>query len=719
MNFNMKIRSICFASILMVSAGAAFAAPEDTDSLEQEQKSLMDKLDSLNKAVLGLKLNGRVKGGALLSMASSDQFNDDSPTQENQAYTDVNLILTARPSSETEVRVEMRLHKDWQSAYDEGNNPVLGHWFSYDGTILNNKLAFNLGYMRVGFTPLTLYVPQTEFLQEPEIFAESRVEALEQRNLDTTSRRLLQGINADYHSGKVGVLDDIHVQAMGARLRNIAKKNDQAFFDFDWSDRYSYGGRLGVEAFGANVGVNYIGVFDREKSFSSHDLGIGDSVVLDDNKVFSGELGWNSSKLLPDLPVTFGVSGEFAMSWWDATLYTYQYADTTTSYRTRQGTYPNEDGGMDTLVYVQSNTSVSYKTVSEDWGDDDGTSFYIKPFVAGSFAGFNFNLTGMYLQNDEDFWSEMASASPYSSNTVILNSNGLYVDSVYSNLLVNFGMSSLENLYFSVYNSSALYQGNIMSSSVSNVLTASRTESSYTYSRLYNNYKSTHFYRNGYSADTKKRLEVDEATALMNPSINMALPYGLATPDRKGFAVSLDVDWTESVELNARFSQYNQDAIDNTYTTFGVGLGVDIGRIIGLDRQILIQGSYENASEDAYYERSSNRIMVGASIDVWGPIALLAGYQMVEQEYDVEMWVTDDAAITKASESLLLVGPRIKIAPASYISLQYGLLTDEVSFNRFVENVYDDEGNVVSKTTVGDKLGIDKNVFVADVTVTF
>ena len=268
MNSNMKMHLLGFSSVLLLSAATAFAAPEQDSSAEksvaEQQKSLLEKLDSLNDAVLGLRVNGSAKAGVLTSMASSDQFSDNSPTQETQAYTDVNLILTAHPSSETEVRVEARLHKDWQSAYEENNNPIIGHWFSYDGKILDDHLAFNLGYMRVGYTPYTLYTPQPNLLQEPEIFAQARAEAMSKRNLDTTSRRLLHGLNIDYHSGNLGVVDDLHLQATGARLRNISKKNDQAFFDFDWTDRYLYGVRLGVDAYGAHVGANFVNVFDRE-----------------------------------------------------------------------------------------------------------------------------------------------------------------------------------------------------------------------------------------------------------------------------------------------------------------------------------------------------------------------------------------------------------------------------------------------------------------------
>ena len=61
MSFNMKMRSIGLTSALLLSAATAFAAEQDT--VVQQQKSLLEKLDSLNAAVLGLKLNGSAKAG--------------------------------------------------------------------------------------------------------------------------------------------------------------------------------------------------------------------------------------------------------------------------------------------------------------------------------------------------------------------------------------------------------------------------------------------------------------------------------------------------------------------------------------------------------------------------------------------------------------------------------------------------------------------------------
>ena len=730
MNFNMKNRTIALTSALLFSAASAFAAE---GSIVQEQKSLLEKLDSLNAAVLGLKLNGTAKAGAIASLATSDQFSDDSPTHETQAYTDVNLLLTARPSSETMVSLQLRLHKDWQSGFDENNNPVIGHWFSYDGTILNKHLDFNLGYMRVGYTPLTLFAPQPFLLQEPEIFAQERVEALAQRNLDTTSRRLLQGINADYHSGKLGMVDDIHAQLTGARLRNTAKKTDQLFFDFDFSDRYFYGARLGVGLFGANVGVNYTDAFDRTLSRESHKLESGDTVYYEDNSILSFELGFDSKSVLPALPITFGLNGEFAMSKWTAEM-EYYAANKKNMYTVAEGSYIDADGNQATTVYVSTAPQPGDTEYKEDVGEDKGKSFYVTPYVKAFVANIEAEVKATYLQTEKEFWSEMASAPNFRGGSVILNSNALYSNEIYSSAIAAFGMSSLENLYMAVYNSNPLNITNIMTSqSLVNAL-SNQDESQYIYSKLYNNYKNAHFYRNGYDAGTIKRLELEEAVYTLDPSVNMALPFGFATPDRKGFNASLSATWNDAVTVDAYFAQFKQDAagidaegneIANTYTEFAVGGSVDIGRFVNLGRKILIQGSYDHSSEDNFLKRSGDRIMAGLSADVWGPIALQAGIQMANKKFDNELWITELASVTKVDEMFMLAGPKVRIAPNSYLTVQYGMLNDKMSLNVKTPVINADgtpavdvEGNAVYSAQP-DELSINKNVIVADVTVNF
>ena len=725
MMFNKKISAFGLTSAIALSAATAFAAETQTEVVTQ-QKSLLEKLDSLNAAVLGLKINGTAKAGVLASFASSDQFADNSPTQENQAFTDVNLRLTARPSSETMIDVQLRLHKDWQSAYDENNNPVIGHWFSYDGTILNKHVDFNLGYMRVGYTPLTINTPQTEVLQEPEIFAEKRREALAQRNLDTTSRRLLHGLNVAYQSGSVGAVDNITAQLTGARLRNTAKKADQLFFDFDFSDRYLLGARAGVEAYGAHVGLNYVNAFDRKQTRRSKDLDDLDTIYYEKNQVFSADIAFDSKKVLPQLPITFGLNGEFAMSNWKVDR-DYNYNGKKVSYRVGQAS----DASGKQFAYVKSSLEADPHYVNEEYLDLDGKSFYADVFAKGNISDVDFKVSAGYFQTDSNFWSEMASSPVYQGRSTILNAGALYSDSSYADLILGtFGASSLENLYFSVYNSTTLQAGNLMTTGKKNILSEfGSLESPNLFYRLDNNYKNGHFYRNGYTSNIAKKRELDPLTVL-DPSVGLALPLGMATPDRKGITAKADVNWADKVYFNARVNLVTQgnlpsfDAegnpitIENKFTEFAVGLGVDAGALAGLDRKILVQGSFSNGSEDSYLNRKVNRIVAGVTADVWGPISVLAGFQMYEKKFGDNGYTvasTDEngaiiaaAAVTKVSEQLIMGGVRVKLAPISYLTVQYGMLKNDLDFN------------VAGLTgLVAKQISISKNVILADVTVNF
>jgi hypothetical protein len=627
------------------------------------------------------------------------------------------------------IDVQLRLHKDWQSAYDENNNPVIGHWFSYDGTILNKHVDFNLGYMRVGYTPLTINTPQTEILQEPEIFAEKRREALAQRNLDTTSRRLLHGLNVAYQSGSVGVVDNITAQLTGARLRNTAKKLDQVFFDFDFSDRYLLGARAGVEAYGAHLGLNYVNVFDRKQTRRSRDIADEDTIKYDKNMVFSADLSFDSKKVLPALPVTFGLNGEFAMSSWNVER-EYKTKGKKRSYRVGQATAA--DGKQ--FAYVKSSLDSDPTVVIEDYMDMDGTSFYADLFAKGNISDVDFKVSAGYFQTDSNFWSELASSPVYQGRSTILNTGALYVDTSYADLVLGtFGASSLENLYFSVYNSTTLQATNLMTMGGSNALSKGVGESPYLFTRLDNNYKNGHFYRNGYTGNIAKRLELDPLMVL-DPSVGLALPLGLATPDRKGINAKVDVNWADKVFFNARVNLVTQGSVpglddagnvttvENKFTEFAVGLGLDAGNLAQLDRKILVQGSLAKGKEDAYLKRETTRLVAGVTADVWGPISLLAGFQMYEKKFGdngygivsetEEGYSTVLASVTKTTEMLIMGGVRVKLAPISYLTIQYGMLQNDLDFSVPVLGP-------AGLSLVGKNISINKNVILADVTVNF
>ena len=234
----------------------------------------------------------------------------------------------------------------------------------------------------------------------------------------------------------------------------------------------------------------------------------------------------------------------------------------------------------------------------------------------------------------------------------------------------------------------------------------------------------------------------------------MAMPMGLATPDRMGFAVSGDIAWNDAVVLNLRFAKYNEDEIDNEYTQMGAGLMVDVAPIIGLDRRIKLQGSFEKGEEDAYLKRKTSRIVGGATIDIWGPFALLGGVQLLNKEYGRGLTmvattensgttileddegnkvarpstetITNTVSVKKTEEMLAMGGLQIKMGAGAYLNLQGGLLTNTVKYTQQITsemkyNGLDNEpvDDFVEGKGESFKLDVDKMLLMADVTVLF
>lgn len=691
-----NLQPMVLKAALFCSAVAAYAAT-DSVSLADQQKSWMDRLTEINNSVIGFSINGQAKAGVHSTSLTSDQLGDGSPSRETNSFTEADFNFIARPSVDSRAKIGLRFHQDWQKGYEQGVNSLLIHWWSYDGRILDKKLEFNLGDMKVGYTPLTMYTPQVNFLQEPEIFLQRRLETMDYRNLDTSSKRLMQGLNADFHSGAVSVFDDVHAQGTLSRLRNNPKKNDQVYFDFDYADRYLMGGRLGASSMGADLGVNFIYITDRVKSAHTTDLSISDSVYLEDNRVISLEAGFSSEKIMPG-DLTFGIHGEYAMSNWKLSQ-EYLYKDFSNSYLIVQAPYIKDGGVVDSSLYVVYRTdsagAAEYARATESLADLDGKALAIRPDVDWKVSDFRIKVKGLYLQNDADFQSELAMAPAYMSNTAILNSDAFFNTGLDNSLLSQYRSGNLENLYFSIYQSQTLNEQTLIGKAL--VLYEDIPVS--TYSRLYNNFKMAHFYRNGYNNEIPKRSELYAAAQELDPSVNMALPFGEATPDRKGFGLDLTTEYGEGVTFQAKYGQYQaSENIEINYNTMAAGVGLQLDRLLSLGRIIDVQASFEKSSADAGNEATTTRLMGGVKVGVYKGLSFLAGYQALEKDFGAPI------VIENVKESLLLAGPELRITTGSILRVQGGMLTNEVQY---------------TDGTASSKLSIDKTLVTADLSVLF
>jgi len=693
----------------LIAAGLSFSisfAQETAPSDEVREKALLSALDSIEENVIGFALNGTAKGGILSSTLSSEALPDGEDVSEYSAFSDFLLSISIRPSSETKATFDLRFHKDWQSAYREGNNSPIIRWWSYDGNILDKKLKFNLGTMRIAYTPLTIYLPEPELIMEPEIFVSLKKEAMEERYLDGTNRRLLQGLNAEF-STPVGVFDNIFLQGTIMRLRKTPNITDRIFYDFDHNnERYSTAARIGIETFGASFSVSDVYTFNR----------IGGSVKVtadsfvnyEKNNVLSFKLDYNSKKQLSG-HVGFGVSAEYALSNWSHTQYmrtevadSILIVDALTGTSVGLPTYTpsgglNASGKNDTInrypYYGLGSSKPVYKSIN------------YKPLknknalLANVFASFSDNpievkLSGHLLNVNKDFEAELAASPAYLPNGSIFNS-----DANLNSALEQFRGSSLENMYCSLYytlpmNAMTIIKGKAGVPDV--IFGGELSENGY----LYNNYKFSQYYRNAYTQQTFTRLERDSIKYRLDPAVNMALPYGYATPDRTGGDADLNFVWHKAVNISGVFGKYSSEA-GSDFTRFGGGAEINVARLAGLSKALTVSGSYEQSKqENGLYNPQTDRIMAGAKVGIWRGLSLIGGFQQLKKEFENPVPVVNGIVINKTNEIMGIGGPQVKISERAEFSLQGGLLSNSI------------ESNVM-------KLDLDKYIMSGMVTVEF
>jgi len=660
-------------------------------SLSFAQESLISALDSIEENVIGFALNGNAKAGAAGSILDTKALASGEDASEYSAFTDFTLGISVRPSNETKATFDLRFHKDWQSAFREGNNSPIIRWWSYDGNLFDKKLKFNLGTMRVAYTPLTIYLPEPDVIMEPEIFSELRNDAMKERYLDGTSRRLLQGLNLEYATS-AGVLDKIFLQGTIVRLRKVADGTDRIYYDFDPNkDRYSTAARAGLEAMGLSFGVNEVYTFNRFSSSMKNPR--FDSIVdYEKNNVLSFELNYNSKKLLSG-PISFGAGVEYALSGWEHWQHKRDSADAEKYLDFfRLDEDPSKDVPSITSPSGKSNFYPYYKTerpksyiykLSEIEEVKSKSALLGNAFVSYDENPFEAKLSGHFLKTDKDFESELAASPAYLPNLPILNSDADL--GRLGPLLESFRTGTLENMYYSLYYTLPFNAATIVSGPqgrASEVICLKNSNLSkfsfYQAACLDNNYKFAQYYRNAYTQQTFTRLERSKVSFL-DPSVNMALPNGYATPDRSGGDVDFKFTWNKAISVRGVFGTYSSDLSD--YKRFGGGADVNIARLIGLNTALSVSGSYEqNKEENGEWNPQTNRIIAGFKVGIWNRLYLLGGVQQLTKEFGNPVLLEDNFTINNTKELLALGGPQIKISEKANFTLQGGLLSNSVSF---------------------------------------
>jgi hypothetical protein len=233
--------------------------------------------------------------------------------------------------------------------------------------------------------------------------------------------------------------------------------------------------------------------------------------------------------------------------------------------------------------------------------------------------------------------------------------------------------TTLENLYFAKYTNDPLAMHNI-------VYDGGTPDNRNTL----NNNKKAHFIRSGYTNGVLTPAELRNISPQeFDPGVNLALPFGLATPNRSGLLLNLD--WAlldEQLGLNVYANRVTQkEDIEGfatpVYLDIGGGANVEIGRFIDYSKPIQLNGGFGMVTETDGYERSATRASAGLRFGIWRGLSMLGAFETVNKKYGKLFEANFGDAEVTGNELLWLAGPEIKISEGSYFNVQYGALNYE------------------------------------------
>jgi len=676
------------ALIPVLFATIALAAP---DSVIVEQRTLLNNLQQMDFSNPGVLLTGEFRsniGFFTLDRSGSGTTDGSVKNTDVHAATEADIELQARPTKETRATALFRIHQDWQKSHEEGVSPFLFDWLSYDGKAVDGIVDFNMGDMSIKYTPLTIYAPLLNLSNEPELLALRRKDVMNYMHLKDDGGRLMQGVNFVLNSGAYSVFDNFYLQGTASRLRSQAKKFDQVFFDFDWTDRFLFAGRGGFGLFGVDLGVGYVYTFTRENSLKN----LGDKFpessnpfLVEDNGVLSANLGVDIARLAGLEGYKLSLGAEYAKSNYKTKNF---YAEKKSVKEYKQDSSIVEINGVQQIVSVVTFANRQVTTFrTEDLQDIDGSAILVNLNFALPASVVNLAGSLKLVQNDKDFVSELAQSPVYYTPSAVLNASAV------DGLRIG---ATLENLYFAKYTNDPLTMHNI----VYNKGVPDETNT-------LNNNKKAHFLRSGYRNGVFTPNELRSISPYeLDPGVNLALPFGLATPDRSGFLLNLDMALLDNkLGLNAYASRVAQnesiaDLAAPVYLDLGGGASVEIAPFVGYSKPIRLNAGFGTSTETDGYERSATKASAGLRFGLWRELSLLCAFQMVNKNYGKLFEAETSGAEVTGNELLWLAGPEIKISEGSYFNIQYGMLNYEYK--------------------VGDNSAkLDRSLFTADVRIKF
>ncbi len=550
-------------------------------------------------------------------------------SEEGVEYTSVDFDIRARPNTATQGHLIMRMHQDWRNFFSDIGNPINPRWLSIDGNV-HGMFSYSAGDFLRKYSPLTLWAPSPELEYEPALFAGDRREAMDEVFLQD-NKRLMQGVDlafdASVDNNDRALLKEFHADVLGSRLRNVETNIGNGDKPTDFIERA--------------LSEKYLAAGNLDMA-SPMGISLGGSYLLIFDKkgsfaaptadtaaqhtwIASGRAGLDLGSLLGAKDWGVSLSAEFAKS-----------TDDTDFYATKTATDVSHDQitGNALLARLQGNWSA-------------GKAFALK-------AGVN------YVSNDAGYRNELAQSPTFMGERV------LNIDNDTTRVRINDprarNYSTFDALYDHVYK--------FVPGAATNL------------------WARAPFQKNSWNSQIMTQGEMAAfAATRLDTSLQLVMPFGQATPNRKGIESDLTADaMNGNIEVKGAYAALENATgvmVDTTrslpvtkFTQAGGGLKVEAGGLLGLSLPLTLSGSFTRSTADndgiagdtvhAMTKVTSDFINAGAQWNFWKRFTVLGGWQQITTTVDRA------AAETKQIQTHTAGGIDYKVAAGAHLLFTVG-----------------------------------------------
>jgi len=703
-------------AFLVLVSSLVFAVEEN---LEQNIDS---RVESIN-ARKGLEISGTVRSASFNSNFESAQeksvsggsldgyFVNHMPSHEVAEFVQIDLDFKFRPWDFIGANLTLRLGAGMQEFFAAAATLVNSPWMNIEGN-LGESFYWVVGDFRQSYSPLTLYMPGLDIMYEPMVFARKREMAQKEALLEGNQRNL-QGFNLQFRPQLGETFGELRIEALGARLRRagyldasgamgnmLPNEGIPGATQAGRFDKFLLATNIELLPLNKNllIGGTYLTVFDDEKSSLYYTCEAGcklndfnknyllntlDSLPQSTN-VFAGRAGADIAGLMGNSSLIIDLTGEFAMS---------------------------NDKVYDLLpVYEDPDDNTSKIIGTTNKSKEESGKAILAQLDLGYKGGISAVLSSSFISNDSAWFNNVAQSPSFFARR-ILNSDkdwGCLDDDCYRPALSNqnrtFNLSKY-GVYSPLYSSfDALYfftpKHSPMNSVLHNDLTSS--ESGQTSS-----YNIAPYVKSSWNGSTLTRAELALLEELSDLNLQMALPNGFATSNRKGYQEVLTLNWENLAEVKGLFASYEQlTSNPATYTEFGGGAKINVLGLLGFENPLELSGSYKSsAKEQDKAKFTSDFINAGLYYRFFRKFGLTAGYQQINSELnaegaDMQRALTRNLRVSvvpiiNSKQNQWMVGLDYTVAKNAWLSINYGVMSVENIYGLKMDVDVDADGKII------------------------